>query len=1558
LKALFFFREFCIDKLISNIINQTNRLNIGEYIEIPFIFDLQFPMSVKEYEIIHNIHDDLTFENGVVITTDEAYTQLKRNSFYQNYFEDLIIKNEFLFEQYYRDQVIILLVKCKNQLPIEFVFSLIYNKNSTKTSTDRIKYYLIHHSELKHLLKIFEYGFKILNNDIQETLIDINNIVNPNCFPLKSSCYYKLIIADDVIYQIPPNTSINKAEDLSEKFLFNCNSEPFIENCLMNLIELMISPKYLQSINDIQNILMIYRRLNHEISILKRYTVDNLEKLRSIINLLTSISTLYNQPLEVFNMTLTNYITTNRLNTCVNIHACVTNLKTLKDFKIGLDKNSINKILSKLEIELLKNWLCDNDENYTDLLPILDSADNDLWKYSAKILKRMENLLEFEIIKESHGQIVMTKPYEKLEQYFTKNNSSQKTTKIEHLLSNQIDFYLQQTVRKENIDISLNDEYKYFEENLIQLQTILNQQRKSSVKLICLISWVKFYAGMYSYALIAGQSQHDIMRQIDRLLSNNDSKLCSSIKIFIIKQMIYFANISLEELKQTLSNRNIVWIKPILLQQQNVNEKEQNNFILPTPLFECRNEYLHVSQQFKQINQLENLIKQCQTNKNLAYSLYLWFIRYYTRFHTKKNVSIDISFVQMIENQLQQQLTSIFELIGYQFILLLCKNFDNKSYFQLKTDMTDNHVHIRLIALNIFALHLASKCTTNSTYMNSLLFDANRKMPKDYAQHLMTRCLVGLQPNNNHIVTQMHRVKNEVQARLNKGDISDQGKFIYQCSKNCYFMYYFENCGRPNDRSKCPLCKNDIGSVRRGTHQLVVRDPPQIQLTITAGFQIIDDYINSYNQTNRYGYYINSTQVSNSTVSETSEHLRPIAFRLLHMFTHTLIMMLYDLKYLQPGNKAELQANYFREHFQTDYQLIHTMIGEQYECHIWLYKIFNHLSNANVDINGILDNNMKVLQFEKHIEQNFLLPHIQSISDEIKQYRLDYSKFISENNTEPQFIDYINELVENEERYPLLNFLTVTRNNNDIVAEFRTKFSLLQYEKSYPITDYVLKHLSELEQIQYLYPIVNFTNYLLQKYNHRISRNEASTLELDHYIKNDDNDKLILPLFEQFREAWYGLKLNDVQFDCAHLKIDRTQSREQFSKSRKLAFFLLNQSSNYNNLEILACLHSLAKLQNNIVNFYKHITEQRMENKDNEEKQTTIEIQKIKEEHLLVISSETINTILYEENGYIVNYEYGKTKEIIYDYDEIETRLGNRINRIQLIDTENFNYFNYQFELNHQYVLLYRDIRRNIKQEELLIDEKIKFRQFLINTKSDDIGKFLASLTYVFTYLQNSTDIQSTLTIKKFVQHSIKNKTYLHPYILNEQQPFANIQLQYAIDLYELIEELVFDEIMKNYVKQELTEDACINEQEKMNIIEQFIRSTYMLDDIPQQLKDPKVWMSVLKRVIIRIITANTDLNYELQAYLDRPDLWKENLIEYLDLVDIGKNILLRHTYIILKGIETKLAITNKVNTDSKTNNEPKTLRDWCQTKNEKINPTTTTMASSTNVTKKKGRVD
>ncbi|CAF1303843.1 unnamed protein product, partial [Didymodactylos carnosus] len=1015
---------------------KTRQLNTNEYIEISFVSELQFPCSSAEYAIIRKIHESLVYENDSIVTENHAYIQLKQASFYRNYLEDLILPDDYLFTQYYRDQLLRFLDEYKIQLSIDFVHHLLCG--SKKQPVDQIKYYLANPSELKDLLRIFEYGSLLLKTDIEKIIVNIENPIN---FPLTTNdLFYKLILKDDAIYQIPPKTSVNKLDDVNEKFIFNCDGDPMIENCLMNLIEIIITPKYLQNIDSIQKILFIYGRINQEMLKLKRYTVSNLEKLQPLINLLNSIVALYKDPLYIFQNVFKNYIATNSLNTCLGIHDFVIYLRRLSNnFKTNLDATFTNKILIKLEIELLKNWLQDNSDKYDYVLQVLNQPNNDLWKYSAKILTYIERNLElFENVETNHGQVAIINEFEQFERSLKKINSIHRTMKIERLISNRIHLYLKQLVQKEQIENTLNDNYEYFEQNLIQLQDIINEQQiEQHVKLISLISWLKYYAEMYAYLLIVSESQHEIMRQIDRLLSNNDSAISSSIKIFIIKQSMYFANISFDGMKKIVSNRNIVWLKPIVIQQDN-QQQEQNNLIIPTPLFEL------------------------------------------------KNVSIDISFIQMIENQLQHQLLQSFEPIGYHFILLLCRNFDNQSYFQLKADMTDNDVYLRLTALNIFALFLSSKCTTNLTFMNSLLFDTNRKMPNNYSQHLMTRCLLGLIPNNNHIVTQMNRVKHEVQQRLNKRQIDEKGKFIYQCSKNCYYMYYFEDCGMPNDRSRCPLCKNEIGSNRRGSHQLLQRDPPQIQLPIANAFQLIDQYIVQYNQTNRYGYYVNAVQADNSILSESSDHLPPVAYRLFHMFTHTIMLMLYEMKYLQQPKSSGLTINYFREHFQKDYQLIGNIIAEHDEHQIWLCKILNHLASNDVHVNGVLDTNVKVIEFEKRLEQTIVLPHIQSVPNEIKQYRLAYSEFIRENHAEPPFYDYINELVENEQRYPLLNFLTVTRSTNNIVNEFHTKFYLLRYEELYPITDYVLKHLLEIEQIQFIYPIVNFTNYLLQKYNHRI----------------------------------------------------------------------------------------------------------------------------------------------------------------------------------------------------------------------------------------------------------------------------------------------------------------------------------------------------------------------------------------------------------------------------------------------------------------------------------------
>ncbi|CAF4638334.1 unnamed protein product, partial [Didymodactylos carnosus] len=164
--------------------------------------------------------------------------------------------------------------------------------------------------------------------------------------------------------------------------------------------------------------------------------------------------------------------------------------------------------------------------------------------------------------------------------------------------SNRIHLTLK-TTTKENIEQALYANFNHFKENLTELGTIIEQNSPLQVKIISLTPWLKYYSEMYAFALIKTQSHHEIMREIDRLLSNN-SRICLSIKIFIMKQMMYFDNKQLYELKNEFLNRNIQWIKPIALQQD--EQKIREDLILPLPLFECKEEYIHVNKIFKEVN--------------------------------------------------------------------------------------------------------------------------------------------------------------------------------------------------------------------------------------------------------------------------------------------------------------------------------------------------------------------------------------------------------------------------------------------------------------------------------------------------------------------------------------------------------------------------------------------------------------------------------------------------------------------------------------------------------------------------------------------------------------------------------------------------------------------------------------------------------------------------------------------------------------------------------------------------------------------------------------------
>ena len=187
--------------------------------------------------------------------------------------------------------------------------------------------------------------------------------------------------------------------------------------------------------------------------------------------------------------------------------------------------------------------------------------------------------------------------------------------------------------------------------------------------------------------------------------------------------------------------------------------------------------------------------------------------------------------------------------------------------------------------------------------------------------------------------------------------------------------------------SKCPMCNADIGAT--SYNKPIIRIPPQIRMPIEAGFQFIANYIKTYNENDRFGYY-SIADAEESSVDEKSEHLnRPISFRFMHMLTHATLLLLHDLEFLT--NSTLPNREYFQKHFEKDYALIGQQCGDIENCHVWLFRLINHMLDETFLLKGMLNKNQKVIELEKLIEEQLIFAHIDSVPTEINEYKRSFA---------------------------------------------------------------------------------------------------------------------------------------------------------------------------------------------------------------------------------------------------------------------------------------------------------------------------------------------------------------------------------------------------------------------------------------------------------------------------------------------------------------------------------------------------------------------------------------
>ncbi|CAF2399390.1 unnamed protein product [Rotaria sp. Silwood2] len=702
-----------------------NVMNLNN-VEISLVFDLRLPCAMIEYTVIRGICKILSkqqSENDITVGDFEQRLWLKLNekTIYGKKIIFKIFENDKLFEHYFNDLLCSFLNENNIQLTSNFVFKIICT-NPTRSNKTRFQSLLTNWEEIIQIFRIFELGTSLIDeNSLLKTcmrqfiVIDDQYRVDAN----NKNDLYTLILSKEGFVQLEP---CNDEQHLKSNS--NDNRDLFIENSLMNLLKKLQKPKYVRNVESPKQLITKYDLIYHGIRTLKNYVVDNLDRFSSHISLIRSITTLFDNQFsaKIIKQIYVEDDATN-FDSCNLIHRFIerlTNIIETAENHIKADKTTIQRTILKLECELLKNWLIDHGNQYSDVLTVINHNDTDLWRYSSKIFLYINRRLDLiENIENYHGQIpVENGKFKKLEKFFTK--LSDQSCKIQLLLVNHLHTNLILPINENDFENILRKDYRFFERNMHEVNEHLGNERHH-VRLIGLITWLKYYTQIYAFVL-HNDSHEDIMSNIDRFLARDESIFGATLKLFILKQLVHMSkNVTLTDVRDLFVHRNVVWLRPLITRIEPL--ATNRDLILPLPLFEGHNEYLNINEtlnNFDNIDKVRTLIKNCRTNQELAYGFYLWFIQYYCRYLTP-NIQKDQRFIQVFSVDLKQLLIDSFEPIGFNLLASLCCNFSDGSYFYLQPNMSKKAFYCRLIALNIVVLCLSTKTCPKTTYFGTLL---------------------------------------------------------------------------------------------------------------------------------------------------------------------------------------------------------------------------------------------------------------------------------------------------------------------------------------------------------------------------------------------------------------------------------------------------------------------------------------------------------------------------------------------------------------------------------------------------------------------------------------------------------------------------------------------------------------------------------------------------------------------------------------------------------------------------------------------------------------------
>ena len=380
----------------------------------------------------------------------------------------------------------------------------------------------------------------------------------------------------------------------------------------------------------------------------------------------------------------------------------------------------------------------------------------------------------------------------------------------------------------------------------------------------------------------------------------------------------------------------------------------------------------------------------------------------------------------------------------------------------------------------------------------------------------------------------------------------------YICS--CGYYYSIQPCGFPTygSTSTCPVCKLKIGYgerkiivgyhglVRRPGHYRIFKDENQHK-TCMNRYHDSDENVPNMTlakyKTDIINPLLNKSQKGLNAINldqflkrnKKIRDLNELSYRIInfinysHLYFANICNLIFDNTletYLVKGLKCI-------EILEKDWDIIKEILQQKgiQSIQIFMNLIFKRLSslikNCECFANEILRNS-----FEKKVED--------LVNKCVGEYRNYYNKFVEENQKLLKIDNYdiqtiINELVPPTENiypyneYPLLQNFILTKYSTK--AEFIKKLGPSNiYAHKYPLLYQYLLDNIDTKKMKYLPDFNEFTNYMVENYSFKISRDDAKKRVLNKenifYNSNFKNK------YKNFINAWNEIKSEAIKYKC------------------------------------------------------------------------------------------------------------------------------------------------------------------------------------------------------------------------------------------------------------------------------------------------------------------------------------------------------------------------------------------------------------------------------------------